>query len=81
MRGSSANWLVSGGPLQQQGGPLIPAGKRLYVTGHSQGEAVAVVATAAFAAVQSPVTSTYTFVAPRPGNQRFARRLQAQTIH
>jgi hypothetical protein len=68
-------------PLQHHVGPLVHAGKPLYVTGHSQGAAVAVVATAALVAAQIAVTATYTFAAPRPGNHQFAQGLQAQTIH
>ena len=44
----------------------------LYVTGHSQGGAVAVLATQALQAAGFPVTATYTFAAPRAGNDAFA---------
>lgn len=44
----------------------------LYVTGHSQGAAVAALATKALTQAGIPVTATYTFAAPRPGDDAFA---------
>ncbi|MEO8085111.1 MAG: lipase family protein, partial [Ardenticatenales bacterium] len=43
----------------------------LYITGHSQGGAVAVLATKALQSAGFPVTATYTFAAPRPGDMAF----------
>lgn len=58
-------------------GPLIADLKTgftppLYLTGHSQGGSVAVLATKALQAAGVPVTATYTFAAPRPGDMAFA---------
>jgi hypothetical protein len=47
-------------------------GLPLYVTGHSQGAAVAVLATKWLQLKQRPVKATYTFAAPRAGNAEFA---------
>lgn len=44
----------------------------LYVTGHSQGGAVAAIATACLKAEKIPVKAAYTFAAPRPGDAAFA---------
>jgi hypothetical protein len=44
----------------------------LYVTGHSQGAAVAVLATKALELAGIAVAGTYTFAAPRPGDEVFA---------
>lgn len=49
----------------------------VYVTGHSQGGAVAVLATRALLAGGFPVKATYTFAAPRPGDQVFADSIPA----
>lgn len=46
-------------------------GKPLYVTGHSQGGAVAALATKRLELSGFTVTETYTFAAPRPGNSDF----------
>ena len=55
-----------------------PDGKRrkIVVTGHSQGGAEAALATSAFAAAGIEVEATYTFAAPRAGNQDFADSIQ-----
>jgi triacylglycerol lipase len=47
-------------------------GRPLLVTGHSQGGAVAVLATMALASQGVAVSATYTFAAPRPGDAAFA---------
>lgn len=62
---------------------LVPvqAGKPLYITGHSQGAAIAVLATAAFRATHIPVAATYAFAPPRPGDVIFRTYLDDQTIH
>lgn len=44
----------------------------IYVTGHSQGGAVAAIATKALVNDGFPVGATYTFAAPRPGDAAFA---------
>lgn len=44
----------------------------LYVTGHSQGAAVAALATKALELADIDVAETYTFAAPRPGDANFA---------
>ncbi len=44
----------------------------LYVTGHSQGAAIAALATKALELADIEVTETYTFAAPRPGDAKFA---------
>ena len=44
----------------------------LYITGHSQGAAVAALATKALELAGFAVAATYTFAAPRPGNEEFA---------
>ena len=45
----------------------------LYLTGHSKGGAMAVLAAAQLSALEGvAVTGVYTFAAPRPGNQAFA---------
>jgi Lipase (class 3) len=61
--------------------PLISGNRPLYITGHSQGAAIAVLATAAFKAAAITVTATYTFAAPRPGDAKFGAYLADQTIH
>jgi len=48
-------------------------GRPVYVTGHSQGGAEAALATRALLAGGFPVAATYTFAAPRPGDQEFIR--------
>jgi len=48
----------------------------LYVTGHSQGGAVAALATRALQQSGVAVTASYTFAAPRPGDGAFAASLQ-----
>jgi hypothetical protein len=48
------------------------AGKKLYVTGHSKGGAMAVVGTALLARQQFEPTAIYTFAAPRAGDTGFA---------
>jgi hypothetical protein len=50
----------------------------IYVTGHSQGGAVAAIATKAFATDGLPVAATYTFAAPRPGDSRFAESVTTE---
>jgi hypothetical protein len=52
--------------------------KPLYVTGHSQGGAIAALATRAFLAADFPVAATYTFAAPRSGNKEFAASILAK---
>ena len=59
--------------LLKRGGRSRP----VYVTGHSQGGAEAALATRALLAGGFPVTSTYTFAAPRSGNGEFARSIPA----
>jgi hypothetical protein len=49
------------------------AGKRVYLTGHSQGGAEAVLAAAALEADGFEVAATYTFEAARAGDARLAR--------
>jgi len=49
----------------------------VYVTGHSQGGAEAVLATRALLAGGFPVVATYTFAAPRPGNAEFTQSVPA----
>ncbi|MFO0935368.1 MAG: lipase family protein [Gemmataceae bacterium] len=49
-----------------------PFSPPLYVTGHSQGAAVAVLATKALEMAGIKVEETYTFAAPRPGDATFA---------
>ncbi len=51
--------------LNENGGKA----RDLYITGHSQGGAEAALATCAFAAGGFNVKATYTFAAPRSGNQ------------
>ena len=48
----------------------------LYVTGHSQGGAVAALATKALQQSGITVTAAYTFAAPRPGDGAFASSVQ-----
>ncbi len=55
----------------------VRKGRRLYVTGHSQGGAVALLATRSFEAAKIPVAETYTFAAPRPGDAAFRDSLKA----
>jgi hypothetical protein len=50
-------------------------GRPVFVTGHSQGGAVAALATRALLAGGFPVVSTYTFAAPRPGNPTFIKSI------
>jgi triacylglycerol lipase len=52
---------------------LSGRGRPVYVTGHSQGGAEAALATRALLAAGFPVAATYTFAAPRPGDQEFTR--------
>jgi triacylglycerol lipase len=59
--------------LLKNGGRSRP----VYVTGHSQGGAIAALATRALLAGGFPVVSTYTFAAPRPGNAVFAASIPA----
>lgn len=54
--------------------------KPLILTGHSQGGAIAAIATAALPLVGFPVAETYTFAAPRPGDREFAESLADATI-
>jgi len=59
-------------------GRLLKCGGRnraIYITGHSQGGAVAALATRALLAGGFPVMATYTFAAPRPGNLEFTRSI------
>ncbi len=49
----------------------------VYITGHSQGGAEAALATRAFLTGGFPVAATYTFAAPRPGDQAFADSIPA----
>jgi hypothetical protein len=51
-----------------QGRETLP----IYVTGHSQGAGVALLATKALQAAGFPVAATYTFAAPRAGDGTFA---------
>lgn len=46
--------------------------KPIVLTGHSQGGAIAAIATAALPLVGIPVAETFTFAAPRPGDAEFA---------
>lgn len=46
--------------------------KPVVLTGHSQGGAIAAIATAALPLVGIPVAETFTFAAPRPGDAEFA---------
>lgn len=48
----------------------------LYVTGHSQGGAVATLATKMLELAGIAVAATYTFAAPRPGDSAFAASVQ-----
>jgi Lipase (class 3) len=59
--------------LMKRGGK----GRPLYVTGHSQGGAEAALATRAFVAAGFAVAATYTFAAPRAGNDDFAASVPA----
>jgi triacylglycerol lipase len=59
--------------LMRHGGKNRP----VYVTGHSQGGAEAALATRALLAGGFPVVATYTFAAPRPGDQAFADSIPA----
>ncbi|MDE2427813.1 MAG: lipase family protein [Burkholderiales bacterium] len=59
--------------LLQHGGRAKP----VYVTGHSQGGAEAVLATRALIAGGFDVVATYTFAAPRAGNLAFVQTLPA----
>lgn len=47
----------------------------LYITGYSQGGAEAAIATRAFLKGKFKIAATYTFAAPKPGNQEFARTI------
>ncbi|HRA89408.1 MAG TPA: lipase family protein [Planctomycetaceae bacterium] len=73
--------------LQQIWEPLLEQVKSLdrtlplYVTGHSQGGATAVLCTAALVAEGIPVAATYTFATPRSGDPTFATSLAQQNIH
>ena len=49
----------------------------LYITGHSQGGAEAALGTRALLAGGFPVVATYTFAAPRPGDEAFSRSIPA----
>jgi len=56
--------------------------KTLLVTGHSQGGAVATLGAAALERAGLAVEAAYTFAAPRPGDQTFARAVEKNiTIH
>lgn len=55
----------------------VRKGRPLYVTGHSQGGAVALLATRSFEAAKIPVAETYTFAAPRPGDAAFRSSIRA----
>lgn len=55
--------------------------KPLYVTGHSQGGAIAVLLMAALVAEGIPVSGCYTFAAPRLGDPALAMALAEQNIH
>ena len=59
--------------LQRLGG----AGKPLLLTGHSQGGAVAALATLALAQAGFEVEATYTFAAPRAGGAEFVDLVQS----
>ena len=59
--------------LMEHGGQQRP----LLVTGHSQGGAEAALATRAFEHGAFNVASTYTFAAPRPGDQDFVKAVSA----
>jgi hypothetical protein len=51
----------------------------LYITGHSQGAAEAALATLAFIEDGYSVKATYTFAAPRPGNQEFQNYIASKS--
>lgn len=76
-----AGFLEELGAVQTQVADAILAhGGRerpLYVTGHSQGGAEAALATRAFLAGGFNVAATYTFAAPRPGDQDFVDSVPA----
>lgn len=55
--------------------------KPLYITGHSQGAAQAVLATAWLSGLKIPVAATYTFAAPRAGDSEFVKTLAQQAIY
>jgi hypothetical protein len=55
--------------------------KPLYVTGHSQGGAIAAIAAKALMHDGFPVLATYTFAAPRSGNSVFADSFAADDVH
>lgn len=59
--------------LQRLGG----AGRPLLLTGHSQGGAVAALATLALASAGFQVEGTYTFAAPRAGGREFVNAVQS----
>jgi hypothetical protein len=50
----------------------------IYVTGHSQGGAIAAIATKALVNDGFPVRAAYTFAAPRPGNVDFTRSVTTE---
>lgn len=53
------------------------AGRRLYVTGHSQGAAVAALATLVLSQARHEVAAAYLFAAPRPGDGVFRQAVEA----
>lgn len=56
--------------------------KSLYLTGHSQGGAIANLACAALEQAGFPVEANYTFAAPRSGDRDFAKAVEKKTtIH
>jgi len=57
--------------LMKRGGKDKP----VYITGHSQGGAVAVLATRALLAGNFPINAIYTFAAARPGDLAFAQSI------
>lgn len=60
--------------LQQLGGSQ----KSLFITGHSQGAAEAILATGYFLDAGYNVTATYSFAAPRAGDQAFKTTIPAE---
>lgn len=80
-RGFLSEVESSFGPIVDHLQQLHAEGRRLLVTGHSQGGAMAVIGGAALSATGCSVDAIYSFAAPRCGNREFARSLSRTTVH
>lgn len=66
--------------VELQGRRDLFGAKPLVLTGHSQGGAIAAIATGALPANGEPVSETYTFAVPRPGDYGFSEEIKSRGV-